>query len=241
MDPLATLNDAIATLNATSDAAEAAVSREQFSAEQAQIDESFKGPHGVLLGTKEQRDEVHKTHRAAWEQAAGRSRYALEHDVVPQQAQAIEAAIAELSELPDAETVLDDLVGSRGKSLEAGLLVEVVDELRTARLQREYREEKPSIVLQRYRRAGEAHTMRSVAERRVIEGLHRKGWTGRPHQNEQDAHDAATLAKEIGVVRETRLPPQAKAAREAVERARRLVGKLETLHRIRPVRPSEVA
>jgi hypothetical protein len=101
--------------------------------------------------------------------------------------------------------------------------LDLLDETRRARFDRDYGNAKPSAILAYYSRAlTDATNQANASFIRWVEGRHRTTWTGAPIGNDAtEAIKATDLAKAIEAARETRIPDDVRELRESVERVYR--------------------
>ena len=138
---------------------------------------------------------------------------------------------------PDAETAWLLRSGQPGMPAGDYLSLDVLDELRQQRLGAELRSAPPGLVLDRYEEAlHDPYDQLNAATIRVVESLHGAHWTG-PEPSAGDLPLVQQLQRRIEQAKDARLPDGLRQLERAVADAKRRVGRVRTLHGIRPRRP----
>lgn len=175
---------------------------------------------------------------AEHETASGKALFDCD-DAIYQDEPRLMAEIDKAMQPPDA---LRAWIAGRGIASHTGtewLLVDLLDETRRARFDRELADALPSRVLRLYRDAIEQPNDQERATLiRYVERRHLGQWTGRgvKGDNEHEIHAERQLQQAMRDARQQRLPRSAADALAAVDRAKRVGQRARDLQKVQPVR-----
>jgi hypothetical protein len=141
-------------------------------------------------------------------------------------------------------SAIEVYLGPEGQRLnlrdEAEMLIVLVDEQRRARFAREFADAQPGDVRDRYQRALDS-TSDDAGESwsliRHVEAEYAHGWRGTTPASAEQIEAAKQLRRAITEAREARVPVEVEQADQALEAARILAQRAQSVHKVRPANP----
>jgi hypothetical protein len=207
---------------------------------QGEIDQALApfGPEGPWkYAPVEERERVRRQIEAEYAQRAGEALFAVEHTARHQERE-VESLEAVAMEAPDAEAAWTLRAKTTGVSTTESLQLQILDELRLARLGRELTNAKPSLVRAAYQAAlTDATWQPNSTLIRFVEQRHRGEWRGVAVDGEAtEAMAVHGLMQDIAAARQSRIPPALKERRARIQQAYQLAN-IAKARRVRSSRP----
>jgi hypothetical protein len=227
---------AAATVTAAADVFQTAADPERRQRELTELMAPYGETGPWRFAPAAERQRASDAVRAEQDQRAGVALHGLSTTIDELEANVV-AAIEAAAAAPDAEQAWTQRTKQQGITADQLLQLGVLDELRQARFEREFAAAAPTVMLARYQRALlDGSEQANASAIRWIEARHATwSWPASLTDTEQAA--VTTLQKAVAKAREARVPATAKAAREALQRAKKLRQRAKDIDKIAPRRP----